>query len=105
MQENQARRLLNDLDHFRAWQEGVEGRQIPEREAARRWMDEVYLPTLSSIPPEQARKLDPAEIFHQLLEHRWYMSERAGHDLPLGEVIPSYLDQVLAGLPAPESGR
>jgi hypothetical protein len=101
VQENQARRLLNDLDHFRAWQEGVEGRQIPEREAARRWMDEVYLPTLSSIPPEQARKLDPAEIFHQLLEHRWYMSERAGRDLPLQEVVPAYVAEVLDPLPPP----
>jgi hypothetical protein len=101
VQENQARRLLNDLDHFRAWQEGVEGRSIPEREAAGRWMDEVYLPTLSSIPPDQAQKLDPAEIFHQLLEHRWYMSERAGRDLPLEEVVPAYVADVLDPLPPP----
>jgi hypothetical protein len=102
VQENQARRLLNDLDHFRAWQGGLEGRAIPEREAAKRWLDEVYRPTLAAIPPEQAAKLDPAEIFHQLLEHRWYTSERSGRDLPLAEVVPSYVQEVLAGLPRPE---
>jgi Domain of unknown function (DUF4032)/Lipopolysaccharide kinase (Kdo/WaaP) family len=102
VQENQARRLLNDLDHFRAWQGGLEGRVIPEREAARRWLEEVYRPTLAAIPPEQAAKLDPAEIFHQLLEHRWYTSERSGRDLPLAEVVPSYIQEVLAGLPGPE---
>jgi hypothetical protein len=47
-------------------------------------------------------KLDPAEIFHQLLEHRWYTSERSGRDLPLAEVVPSYVQEVLAGLPRPE---
>ena len=102
VQENQARRLLNDLDHFRAWQGGLEGRAIPEREAARRWLEEVYRPTLAAIPPEQATKLDPAEIFHQLLEHRWYTSERTGRDLSLAEVVPSYVQEVLAGLPPPE---
>jgi len=102
VQENQARRLLNDLDHFRAWQSGLEGRHIPEPEAARRWLEEVYRPTLAAIPTEQAAKLDPAEIFHQLLEHRWYLSERTGRDLPLEEVVPSYVAEVLSTLPAPE---
>jgi hypothetical protein len=101
VQENQARRLLNDLDHFRAWQSGIEGRPIPESEAARRWLDEVYLPILAAIPAAELAKLDRAEIFHQLLEHRWYMSERAGHDLQLEKVVPSYVEQVLAKLPAP----
>lgn len=99
VQENQARRLLNDLDHFRAWHSGIAGRPIPEQEAARRWLDEVYRPALAAIPPEQAAKLDPAEIFHQLLEHRWYLSERVGRDLPIEEVVPSYVAEVLAKLP------
>jgi hypothetical protein len=102
VQENQARRLLNDLDHYRAWQSELEGRAIPEREAAKRWLEEVYRPALAAIPPAEAAKLDAAEIFHQLLEHRWYMSERTGRDLPLAEVVPSYVAEVLAKLPAPE---
>ena len=105
VQENQARRLLNDLDHFRAWQSELEGRPIAEREAAKRWLDEVYQPALAAIPPAEAAKLDPAEIFHQLLEHRWYTSERSGRDLPLAEVVPSYVAEVLAKLPAPEVAR
>lgn len=102
VQENQARRLLNDLDHFRAWQSGLEGRHIPEREAAKRWLEESYRPTLAAIPPEHAAKLDSAEVFHQLLEHRWYMSERTGRDLQMVEVVPSYVEEVLAKLPPPE---
>lgn len=104
VQENQARRLLNDLDHFRAWQSGLEHRAIPEPEAAKRWLKEVYRPTLAAIPAAQSAKLDSAEIFHQLLEHRWYMSERQGRDLPLAEVVPSYVHEVLEQLPAPDAG-
>jgi hypothetical protein len=105
VQENQARRLLNDLDHYRAWNGRLENRAIPEPEAARRWLEDVYRPTLAAIPPGEAAKLDPAEIFHQLLEHRWYTSERASRDVPLSEVVPSYVEEVLARLPAPEIGE
>jgi hypothetical protein len=30
------------------------------------------------------------------------MSERTGRDLPMAEVVPSYVEEVLAKLPAPE---
>ena len=99
VQENQARRLLNDLDHFRAWQGELEERPLGEVEAARRWLAEVYEPALAAIPAGLRARLDAAEIFHQLLEHRWYASERAGHDLPLAAVVPSYVHEVLEQLP------
>jgi tRNA A-37 threonylcarbamoyl transferase component Bud32 len=102
VQENQARRLLNDMYSFRAWQTGVQGQDIPETISAFRWFAEVYRPTLDAIPPEYRAKLDEAEIFHQLLEHRWYMSEREGREVSLDEVIPSYVEEVLARLPEPE---
>jgi hypothetical protein len=99
-EENQARRLLNDLDRYRAWQSGLEGQAIPEEVAAFRWLQEVYRPVLERIPSEYRRRLDDAEIFHQLLEHRWYMSESRGQDVPAAEVVPSYVESVLARLPA-----
>ena len=102
VQENQARRLLNDLDHYRAWHSGLEGRSIPEPEAARRWLDEVYRPALAAIPPAEATKLDAAEIFHQLLEHRWYLSERLGHDLSLEETVPAYVTEILSRRSVPQ---
>jgi len=107
VQENQARRMLNDLDHFRAWRTRMDGHPLSEKDAARRWLDEVYLATLGRVPPEERAKLDDAEIFHQILEHRWYMSERVGHDLSLEEVVPPYVAEVLAkrSLPLPLAGE
>lgn len=102
VQENQARRLLNDMYSFSAWQTGVQEQDIPVTTSAFRWFAEVYRPTLAAIPDDQRSKLDDAEIFHQILEHRWYMSEREGRDVALDEVIPSYVQEVLALLPDPQ---
>jgi hypothetical protein len=37
---------------------------------------------------------DP-EIFHQLLDHRWYVSQNQKRDVPLAEAVQSYVDNVL----------
>ncbi len=100
-QENQARRLLNDMYAYRAWQTGAEGKDIPVSVSAHRWFSDVYQPTLEAIPAEQRAKLDDPELFHQILEHRWYMSEKEGRELGLEEVVPSYVSHVLQRLPAP----
>ena len=44
-------------------------------------------------------KRAPAEVFHELLEHRWFLSERAGKDVGLDRTIPSYVEKVLRAAP------
>lgn len=101
VQENQARRLLNDMQHHRARWSEREGHRLPEREAARRWLDEVYRPTVALVPADHRGKLEEAELFHQLLEHRWYQSEREGRDLSMAQVAQSYVCDVLVPMPPP----
>jgi Domain of unknown function (DUF4032)/Lipopolysaccharide kinase (Kdo/WaaP) family len=98
-QENQARRLLNDLASFRAWLESTAGTPIPEVVAANRWLVEVYDPVVQAIPPHLAGKLDPVEVFHEVLEHRWLLSERAGRDVGTLHAARSYLESVLPDVP------
>jgi len=52
-------------------------------------------PIVRAIPFELRAKLEPAEVFHQVLEHRWYMSQARGVSAPLAEVLTSYIDDVL----------
>jgi hypothetical protein len=99
--ENQARRLLNDIASFRAYLEQKEGRPVSEVVAANRWLAEVYDPVVAAIPEDLRGRLAPAEIFHEILEHRWYMSERAGRDVGTTAAARSYFDRVLPE--APES--
>ncbi len=98
-QENQARRLLNDLASFRVWMERTEGHPVPDVVAANRWLDEVFDPVVRSIPPALADKLDPVEVFHEVLEHRWFLSEQAGTDVGTAEAAESYFSDVLPTVP------
>jgi hypothetical protein len=95
VQENQARRLLNDLARFRTEFEQRRGGPASEALVAFRWLSDVFEPTIASIPEELRGQLDPAELFHQVLDHRWYLSEAAGHDVGLADSVTSFVENVL----------
>jgi hypothetical protein len=96
VEENQARRLLNDLDSFRASQDR---QNDDEAMVAHDWLTEIYEPVTRTVPRDLTRKLEPAEVFHEVLEHRWYLSEAAGQDIAIEEVIADYISNVLRGKP------
>jgi tRNA A-37 threonylcarbamoyl transferase component Bud32 len=98
-QENQARSLLNDLANFRATIERERGRTLPEPVAAYQWLDQVFLPTVAAIPSEHRGKLEAAEVFHEVIEHKWYLSEMAGRDVGVDEAVASYMAEVLPAAP------
>ena len=96
VQEGQARRMLNDLEAYRSlWNRKDEPLEI----AAHAWLADVFEPTIAAVPPEMRRKLEPAEIFHEVLEHRWYMSEAAGYDVSMQDAVADYVANVLANRP------
>jgi len=91
-QENQARRLLNDLDSYIAT---FDKKSLDEEVVAHEWVARVFEPVSRAIPNELKGKLEPAEVFHQLLDHRWYMSQNEKRDVPLAEAVSSYVENVL----------
>jgi hypothetical protein len=93
-EENQARRLLNDLDTYRA-----ESDLSDEQQAAHRWLTEVFEPVVRAVPAHLRRKLEPAELFVQIIEHRWRLSEEAGRDVGLAPAVQSFLADVLVHRP------
>jgi hypothetical protein len=100
VEENQARRLLNDLDAYRA-AKNVQNED--EEIVAHRWLTEAFEPVVRAVPKELRGKLEPAEIFHEVLEHRWFLSERAGRDVGLMPAARSYVDDVLQHKPDEEA--
>jgi Domain of unknown function (DUF4032)/Lipopolysaccharide kinase (Kdo/WaaP) family len=99
VQENQARRLLNDIAGYRAQLECEEERALPEQVASFRWFTDVFEPTTRAVPAELSGRLEPAEVFHQVLEHRWFLSEAAGHDVGMPDAVASYVENVLTHTP------
>jgi len=95
-EENQARRLLNDLDAFRA---DLELPFEDEEIVAHQWVTEVFEAVVRAVPNTLRGKLEPAEIFHEVLEHRWFLSENSGSDIGLQSAVDSYITNVLAHKP------
>lgn len=96
VQENQARRLLNDIAAYRAFLECTDPpTTVPNAVAAARWMAEVYEPIVESVPDDLRGRLEPAELFHELLEHRWLRSQAEGREVTNDEALQSYLAGVL----------
>ena len=92
VEENQARRLLNDLDQYR-----IENPRpgADEEVLAHEWLSNSFEPVVTAIPKHLSGRLEPAEIYHQVLEHRWYMMENQKRDIPAAEAVQSYIENVL----------
>jgi hypothetical protein len=99
VEENQAGRLLNDIAGYRASLERTQKKPLPESVAAYAWVKEVFEPSIAAIPEDLRGKLHPAELFHEILEHRWFLSEAAGRDIGLDAAIKSYVENVLRFAP------
>ncbi len=95
-EDAQARRLLNDLAAYIAHYDlGREDRAL----AANRWLTKIYEPIMAMVPEDQRGKLEGPEIFHEILVHRWYLSERAGHEVNIFDTARDYIETVLAARP------
>lgn len=95
VEDGQARRLLADLAAYTA-AHGLG--DLDPTVAAHRWLTQVYEPIVAMVPPEARGKREPAEVFHELLVHRWYLSERAGREVPLDAVAQDFIATVLPRL-------
>ena len=93
VEENQARRLLNDLDEYRL----ANPRPGADEEVlAHEWLSRAFEPIITAIPKHMTGKLEPAEIYHQVLEHRWFMSQNQKREVDSTEAVNSYITNVLA---------
>ncbi|WP_306231856.1 DUF4032 domain-containing protein [Agrococcus beijingensis] len=94
-EENQARRMLNDLDEYVAIQHDARP-GIDEETLAHEWFEQIFAPIVELVPIELRGKLEGPEVFHQVLEHRWYLSEREQREVPLREAAAAYIATQLA---------
>ena len=91
-EEFQAKRILASFDRFRS----REISRTPDKhEAAQRWLHEVFNKVVGSVPPDLQGRIEDAQLFHEVLEHRWYLGEKAGIDVGLEKATADYIESVL----------
>ena len=59
----------------------------PESVVAYRWLTECFEPSIAAVPAELRGKREPAELFHEILEHRWFLSEAARRDVGMPAAV------------------
>jgi hypothetical protein len=92
VEELQAKRILASFDRFRS----REISKTPDRgEAAKRWLTEVFYKVVNSVPDHLSGRIEDAQFFHEVLEHRWYLGERNGHDPGLDFATADYIREIL----------
>jgi hypothetical protein len=91
-EELQAKRILASFDRYRARESNL---STNVNEVAFKWLTEIFNPIVNSVPAEHLGRVEPAQLFHEVLEHRWYLSEAAGHDVGLDLACKTYISEVL----------
>ena len=90
-QELQAKRILASFDRWYARQ----SEKLGKEEMAKHWMEEVFNPILAMVPTELQGRVEKAQMFHEILENRWYMTEKHGYDVGLEVAAKAYINEVL----------
>jgi hypothetical protein len=92
-EERQAALMVNEIQEMRATMVRAKNRSVPLSVAAYNWLTDRYEPTLHRLAQLVGKRGGPAELYCQVLEHKWYLSERAGRDVGLDYAIEDYFKQ------------
>lgn len=90
-EERQATLLLNEIQELKATLTRELNRSIPLSTAAFRWLEERFSPTLQKLQPVRGAT-ELSELYCQVLEHKWFLSERAKKDVGLEKAIEDYVE-------------
>jgi Domain of unknown function (DUF4032)/Lipopolysaccharide kinase (Kdo/WaaP) family len=96
-EETQAQRMMNEIQELRASMADERIRSVPLAVAAYHWLINLYQPIVERLAPVFRDDRPPQEIYCQVLEHKWYLSEKAGHDVGHDAAAQDLLERVLAG--------
>jgi len=89
--DRQAALLVNDIKELQAKLSAQLNRSLSLRVAAHRWLDQLYRPTVQRLREALGPGDDDSELYCQVLEHKWYASERARKDVGLKAALEEYL--------------
>jgi hypothetical protein len=84
-EEMQARQMMNEIQEIKAALSNSNNRSTPLSVAAFHWLINMYQPVINRLQPLAGTTADNnlslPELYCQVLEHKWYLSERANRDV------------------------
>jgi hypothetical protein len=91
-EELQAKRLLASYDRYKAREFAP---ATPHAVVVKQWLSDVFKRVVNQVPEELKGRVEPAQLFHEVLENRWYLGEKLGRDVGLDFATADYIEKVL----------
>jgi hypothetical protein len=92
-EERQAQKMMNEIQELKATLSRNQNRSVPLSLAATYFLDHVYTPVINQVQALIDEHTGAAELYCQILEHKWYLSERAQRDVGHQAATEDYLRQ------------
>lgn len=94
-QEMQARQMMNEIQEVRAILSNNQNRSISLAGAAYQWMLTRYQPVVAGLRACTQAESDLPELYCQVLEHKWFLSEKARLDVGHEAALKDYIEKIL----------
>jgi hypothetical protein len=91
-EELQAKRLLASYDRYKAREFPP---STPHAVVVKQWLSDVFKRVVNQVPENLKGRVEPAQLFHEVLENRWYLGEKLGKDVGLDFATQDYIEKVL----------
>ena len=91
-EEKQAQQIVNEIQELKAALTQKNKRSFSLAVAAYHWLEHIFQPFLEQLTPIiDAGVLSRTEIYCQILEHKWFLSEKAKRDVGFQAALEDYL--------------
>ena len=91
-EELQAKRLLASYDRYKAREFAP---HTSHSVVVKQWLVDVFRRVVNQVPDNLKGRVEPAQLFHEVLENRWYLGEKLGRDVGLDFATADYIEKVL----------
>lgn len=91
VQAHQGKQLMNEIQQLRATLSEQRKQSVSLSQAAYHWLETVFEPSVGRLRRNRIDIDDPVELYCQLLEHKWFMSERQRHDVGYDAALDDFV--------------
>jgi len=98
-EDRQAQQIINEINELKANFSQAGNPNMSIQAVAYHWLEHIYKPVIDQMRPiinntsHPKFNADPIELYCQILEHKWYLSERARHDVGHKAAVEDYIKQ------------
>jgi hypothetical protein len=93
-EEMQARQMMNEIQEIKATLSQQNNRAMFLSAAAYYWLENVFQPIAAQLHHLTGQGNSLAELYCQVLEHKWFLSERLQHDVGHQAAVEDYLRNI-----------